>query len=106
MRDNEVIDVSPPKRRRWGRWLVAAVVLLLIVSSRGLAIYLSAAWFDSLGFSAVYWYIFKLKVGLFLVFAIATVLLLRSALWLLEKNFSAQTLEERTILLNNKPFQF
>ena len=106
LRDNEVIDIGPPPRRRWRRWLVGALVLVLFVSSRGLAVYLSAAWFSSLGFSAVYWYIFKLKVGLFVAFAILTVLLLRTAFWLLEKAFAAQTMEKRTIVLNNQPVQF
>lgn len=106
LRDSEIIDVSPPKRWRWRRWLIAVVVLLFIVLSRSLAIYLSAAWFASLGFSAVYWYIFKLKVGLFVIFAILTVLLLRTAFWLLERGFASQTLEQRTIVLNNQPIQF
>jgi uncharacterized membrane protein (UPF0182 family) len=106
LRDSEVIDVSPPKRRRWRRWLIAAIVLLLIVSSRGLSIFLSAVWFESLGFSAVYWYIFKLKAVLFVVFAVLTVLLLRAALWLLERTFASQTIGTRTILVNNQPFEF
>ncbi|MDQ2936889.1 MAG: UPF0182 family protein [Acidobacteriota bacterium] len=106
LRDNEVIDVSPPRRRRWRRWVIVALVLLLLVLSRGLAVYLSAAWFASLGFSAVYWYIFKLKLGLFFTFAIVTVLLLRSAFWLLEKAFASQTIEKRTIIVNNQPVQF
>jgi uncharacterized protein len=106
LRDNEIIDIGPTPRRRWRRWLIGALVLLIIVLSRGLAIYLSAAWFSSLGFSAVYWYIFKLKVGLFVVFALLTVLLLRTAFWLLEKAFAGQTLENRTIVLNNQPVQF
>ncbi len=105
-RDDEVIDIGPTPRRRWRRWLIGALVLLIIVLSRGLAIYLSAAWFSSLGFSAVYWYIFKLKIGLFVVFALVTVLLLRTAFWLLEKAFAEQTLEKRTIILNNQPVQF
>jgi uncharacterized membrane protein (UPF0182 family) len=106
LRDNEVIDVGPPSRRRWRRWVIAAVVLLLLILSRGLAVYLSAAWFASLGFSAVYWYIFKLKMGLFLAFTIITVLLLRTAFWLLEKAFASHTIEKRTIILNNQPVQF
>lgn len=106
LRDDEVIDIGPTPRRRWRRWLIGALVLLIIVLSRGLAIYLSAAWFSSLGFSAVYWYIFKLKVGLFVVFALLTVLLLRTAFWLLEKAFAEQTLAKRTIVLNNQPVQF
>jgi uncharacterized membrane protein (UPF0182 family) len=106
LRDNEVIDIGPPPRRHWRRWLIGALVLVVIVLSRGLAVYLSAAWFSSLGFSAVYWYIFKLKVGLFVAFALVTVLLLRTAFWLLEKAFAGQTTEKRTIVINNQPVQF
>ena len=106
LRDNEVIDIGPPPRRHWRRWLIGALVLVVIVLSRGLAVYLSAAWFSSLGFSAVYWYIFKLKVGLFIAFALVTVLLLRTAFWLLEKAFAGQTTEKRTIVINNQPVQF
>ncbi|MFN2493283.1 MAG: UPF0182 family protein [Pyrinomonadaceae bacterium] len=106
LRDTEVIDAGPNPRRRWRRWVIAAVVVLFIVLSRGLSIYLSAAWFNSLGFSAIYWYIFKLKGALFLVFAIVTALLLRAGFWLLERAFAAQTLEKRTIIVNNQPIQF
>ncbi|HEY2973473.1 MAG TPA: UPF0182 family protein [Pyrinomonadaceae bacterium] len=106
LRDNEVIDIGPPPRRHWRRWLIGVLVLVVIVLSRGLAVYLSAAWFSSLGFSAVYWYIFKLKVGLFVAFAVVTVLLLRTAFWLLEKAFADQTTEKRTIVINNQPVQF
>ena len=106
LRDNEVIDIGPPPRRHWRRWLIGALVLVVIVLSRGLAVYLSAAWFSSLGFSAVYWYIFKLKVGLFIAFALVTVLLLRTAFWLLEKAFAGQTTEKRTIVIKNQPVQF
>jgi uncharacterized membrane protein (UPF0182 family) len=104
--DNEVIDVGPPRKRRWRRWLIGALVLLLFVLSRSLSVYLSAAWFSSLGFSAVYWYIFKLKVGLFIAFATITALLLRVAFWLLERAFASQTMGKRTIVVNNQPIQF
>ena len=106
LRDNEVIDLVPPPRRHWRRWLIGVLVLVVLVLSRGLSVYLSAAWFSSLGFSAVYWYIFKLKLGLFVAFAVITVLLLRTAFWLLEKAFAGQTLEKRTIVVNNQPVQF
>jgi uncharacterized membrane protein (UPF0182 family) len=86
--------------------LIGAIVLVLLVLSRSLSVYLSAAWFSSLGFSAVYWYIFKLKVGLFIAFAALTILLLRSAFWLFERAFASQTLEKRTIVVNNQPIQF
>lgn len=86
--------------------MIGALVLLLLVLSRSLSIYLSAAWFSSLGFSAVYWYIFKLKVGLFLTFALITVVILRTAFWLLERTFATQALEKRTIVVNNQTIQF
>ncbi|MGH9969202.1 MAG: UPF0182 family protein [Pyrinomonadaceae bacterium] len=104
--DHEIIDVAPRKRRRWRRWIIAAAVLLFIVLSRSLAIYVSALWFGSLGYSSVYWYIFKLKAALFLIFLLLTVLLVRGAFWLLELLFSSHTFEQRTFMLNNQPFQF
>jgi uncharacterized protein len=101
--DNEVIDVG--KRRRWRRWVLLAIVLVLLILSRTLGIYLSAAWFSSLGLSSVYWYIFKLKLGLFFAFALLTALLLRGAFWLLERSFASHALEKRTIVLNNQTVQ-
>ena len=106
LRDSDVIEVGPTRRRRGRRWLIAVVVVLLIILSRSLSIYLSAVWFSSLGFSAVYWYIFKLKVGLFVAFAVVTILLVRTAFWLLERAFASQTIGKRTIVLNNQPIQF
>lgn len=80
--------------------------MALFLASRLLSVYLSAVWFDSLGFSAVYWYIFKLKALLFLVFAILTAVLLRGAFKLLEKTFAVDTLGKRTVLINNQPVEF
>lgn len=104
--DNDVIDLGPRKRRRWRRWVLAGVLVLLFLLSRTLSIYLSALWFGSLGFSAAYWYMFKLKTALFLVFAALTVLILRSAFWLLERGFASYAIESRTIVVNNQPLQF
>jgi uncharacterized protein len=106
VRDDEVIDVGPALRRRWRRWLIAAIVLLFIALSRSLSIYLSAAWFSSLGFSQVYWYIFKLKAGLFIAFALITFVILRTVFWLLERTFASHAMEKRTIIVNNQPIQF
>src|SRR6266851_5792552 len=103
--DNEVIDVGGPRRRHWRRWVLAAIALLLLILSRTLGIYLSAAWFSSLGFSSVYWYIFKLKLGLFFAFLLATAFLLRGTFWLLERHFRSHALQKRTIVVNNQPVQ-
>ena len=67
--NDEVIDVGATRPRRRRRlWLILVLAaLLLFASSRALSIYLSALWFGSLGYSSVYWYIFKLKLELFLI---------------------------------------
>ena len=107
LRDSEIIDVGqPPRRRRWRRWFIGGVLVLLLLLSRSLSIFLSAAWFSSLGFSSVYWYIFKLKLGLFLAFALVTAAILRTAFWLLERTFGTQTFAKRTIVVNNQSIQF
>ncbi len=104
--DDEIIDIAPAKKRRWRGWIIAAIVVLLIILSRSLSIYLSALWFGSLGYADVYWYIFKLKVGLFLAYTILTIVILRTALWLLERAFAEHVLEQRTIVVNNQSVQF
>ena len=105
-RTPEVIDVGPPKRRRLKIWLFVAAVLLLVSLSRIVSIYISALWFNSLGYSSVYWYIFKLKLALFFGSAIVTALLLSATFVLFQRLFGAYAFEKRTIVLNNQPFQF
>ncbi len=101
-----IIDVEPTKRHRWRIFVLVALVVALFSFSRVVQIYLSALWFGSLGFSDVYWYIFKLKLGLFFLFAILTALLLLSTFWLFQRLFGAAAFESRTIILNSQPFQF
>ena len=105
-RDAKVIDVGPPSRRRWKIGITIAALVLLLSLSRMLSIYLSALWFGSLGYSSVYWYIFKLKLALFLGSAVLTALLLSATFLLFQRLFGALAFESRTIILNNQPFQF
>lgn len=106
MPDTEVIDVGPPKRRRLKIWIVVAAIIALFALSRVLSIYVSALWFESLGYSSVYWKIFKLKLALFAGSAVLTALLLSATFLLFQRLFGAYAFENRTILLNNQPFQF
>lgn len=101
----KIIDVGRP-RRRVKIWIVVALILLLVSFSRILSIYLSALWFGSLGYSSVYWYIFKAKALLFVGSAVLTALLLSATFMLFQRLFGAYAFESRTILLNNQPFQF
>ncbi len=104
--DDEIIDVRPPSRWHWRRWLIAGLVVLFISSSSLVGIYVSALWFESLGYQDVYWYIMKLRVGLFLIFLLVTVLILRGSFWLLERVFSAHVLAKRTIIVNEQAVEF
>jgi uncharacterized membrane protein (UPF0182 family) len=102
----EIIDVGPRKRRRWKIWILVAAILLLFFLSRIVSIYISALWFGSLGYSSVYWYVFKAKLAFFFGSAILTALLLSATFLLFQRLFGAYAFEQRTIILNNQPFQF
>ncbi|HLA10212.1 MAG TPA: UPF0182 family protein [Pyrinomonadaceae bacterium] len=104
--DAEIIDVEPPRRRRWLRWVIAAGILVLILGSRALSVFLSALWFGSLGLQDVYWYILKTKVVLFAIFFLLTAGILRLAFWWLERTLAIHGLVQRTIIVNNQPIQF
>jgi uncharacterized membrane protein (UPF0182 family) len=105
-RNADVIDVGPRKRRRLKIWIVVAAIILLFSLSRIFSIYISSLWFESLGYSSVYWYVFKAKLALFAGFAILTALLLSATFLLFQRLFGAYAFESRTIILNNQPFQF
>lgn len=102
----DVIEIGPPRRKRWRIWLLILVALILLGTSRLLSVYLSALWFGSLGYGSVYWYIFKLKAGLFVGAALLTALILSATFGLFQRLFGAAAFEKRTIILNNQPFQF
>jgi uncharacterized membrane protein (UPF0182 family) len=104
----EIIDIghTKPRRRRWVWWLLGVIVLFIFAASRGLSIYISALWFGSLGYSAVYWYMFKLKIALFAIFFVLTVLILRGGFWMVERAFASIALDRRTIFVNQQPVNF
>src|SRR5262245_18112627 len=87
-------------------WLLLAGVVLLFSFSWIISIYISTLWFESLGYSSLYWYIFKTKIALFAGSAILTALLLSATSLLFQRLFGAYAFENRTIVLNNQPFQF
>ncbi len=108
-RDGDVIDITPKKPRRRGRWkwlIVVALVALLFIGSRAASIYISAAWFGSLGYSSVFWFIFRSKLQLFLIFFVVTTGFLRVAFWLIERAFASFSFGQRTVFINQQPVNF
>ncbi|HEX2269750.1 MAG TPA: UPF0182 family protein [Pyrinomonadaceae bacterium] len=101
-----IIEVGPPKRRRWWIAIAIAAIVLLFSFSRIVSVYLSALWFGSLGYSEIYWYVFKAKAALLVGFTLLTALLLSAVFLLFQRLFGAYAFENRTIILNNQPFQF
>src|SRR6266542_5352881 len=103
--NGEIIDVghTKPQRRRWGWWILLGIVLFIFAASRGLSIYISALWFGSLGYSSVYWYMFRLKIELFVIFFVLTLLILRVGLWLIERGFARFAFDSRTVFINQQP---
>src|SRR5438874_7608780 len=107
-REGDIIDVTPkkPRRRRW-KWLIlVAIVILFFIASRSVSIYLSAAWFGSLGYASILWFLFRAKLEIFLVFLILTTAILRSAFWLIGRAFSSFSFERRTVFINQQPVNF
>ena len=100
--DDEVIDIEPPSRRPWRRYVILAVLVLIFALSQTLSIYVEALWFGSLGYAPVYWYTFRLKLALFIIFALLTFIILRGAFWLFERVYSSTGLERRIIVVNNQ----
>ena len=103
--DGQIIDIEPTggRPRRTRRWIALAVVLLLFFAlTRVGSVYIETLWFGSLGYSSVYWTAFKYGWVVFVVFALATVLLLRVAFFLLERGFAVTTLAPRRVVVNNE----
>jgi uncharacterized membrane protein (UPF0182 family) len=106
--NGEIIDVGPtrPRRRRWRWWLLLAIAMLFVVASRSLSIYVSALWFGSLGYAPVYWFMLKLKIELFVIFFLLSLLILRGGFWLIERAFAQFAFASRTIFINRQPVNF
>jgi uncharacterized membrane protein (UPF0182 family) len=102
--DSKIIEIEParPKRSHKLIWVIGAALLLLFLLFRFVNVYVSALWFGSLGYSSVYWYVFRTKLLTFLIFAVATAAILRVAFWLAERTFAATAFERRTIVVNNQ----
>jgi uncharacterized protein len=103
--DFEVIDVTPKPKAKSRRhlWIILAVILAAIIAvPRLVGIYVDSLWFDSLGYSPVYWYQLKAKLALSFVFALLTFFILRAIFGLLARVFAAHAVAPREIVVNEQ----
>jgi uncharacterized membrane protein (UPF0182 family) len=96
--DDNVIDVTPRKRRRGLLIFVIITAALFLFGSPLLGIYIDSLWFSSVGYADVYWYKFKLGGLLWLGFFVATFLFVRLPFLLLNRALPALTERPRVRL--------
>ena len=95
---------SPRQPRRRGRlFLFAALALLIFGSGTTLSYYVDALWFDSLGFSDVFWRMLRIQSEVFLLFATATFIALYGAYFALKP--ADLDLASSSILINGQPLR-
>jgi uncharacterized membrane protein (UPF0182 family) len=103
-RPDVVVDWRPPKPpRRRGRFLLLALVAAVIFGAgTTLSYYVDALWYDSLGFSRVFWTTINYQALVFAVFCAATFAVLYGSFRLLKP---ARLGEFSSILINGQPFK-
>ena len=90
-------------RRRRARFAVVAVVVALALGASSLlAWYIDAQWFDSLGYSQVFWTTLQLKSTLFSGFTLVTFVLIYAALRLLKPPELSAPID-RVFYVNGQP---
>jgi uncharacterized membrane protein (UPF0182 family) len=95
----------PPSPRRRGRLLVLALLgAIFLGGGTTLSYYVEALWFDSLGFSAVFWTTLNLRAWVFIGFAAVTFLILYFVFQAL-KPARLGELGGGTILVNGQPIR-
>ena len=99
------IDWPPPRpRRRRGRlFFFAVLAAVLLGGGTVLSFYIESLWFDSLGFSQVFWKTLNIEAAVFAVFFTATFLLLYGSFLLLKPARLAELASP--ILINGQPLR-
>src|SRR5438105_10807531 len=107
-RDRAVIDWPPgdrrPRRRRGLLFLVIVAVLLILSGGTALSYYVDALWFESLGFSDVFWKSLNLQATVFTAFFAVTIAAVYGA-FLAYKPAQLGELTRLPILINGQPIK-
>ena len=97
------LDWPPPRRRRRrGRLLLFGLLAaILLGGGTALSYYIESLWFDSLGFSAVFWKTINIQALIFSAVFAATVAVLYGSFLLLRPSKLAELTSP--ILINGQP---
>src|SRR5215831_16638690 len=76
--DYQLPPIDPRRIRRYILGL-GLIIVFLLAAFESISFYVESLWFDSVGYSPVFWYRLRAEGAVFLIFAAATTLLL----WLL-----------------------
>jgi uncharacterized membrane protein (UPF0182 family) len=105
----ETIDWPPkpkPRRRNLAVYLPIAIVVLIIIGGRAaISYWVDLLWFDSLGFTPVFWKTFGLEWGTFAVFAVLTFLVLFGAFLAFRHGHAGDLPETQTIFFAGRPVE-
>ena len=101
-RIGSIVDASRPSRRRARLFLVAALAAAVLGGSTVLSYYVDALWFESLGYTSVFWTRLTIRAAAFGAFALATFLALYGAFLGLKPARFDESIGS-TIFINRQP---
>jgi uncharacterized protein len=103
-RSDVVVDWPPPRRprRRGGLFVLALFAAVVLSGGTALSYYVEALWFESLGYSAVFWKTLNFQSAVFLGFALATFVAAYGAFLVLKPERLG---EFSNILINGQPIK-
>jgi uncharacterized protein len=104
----EFIDLPlphPPRRRRRFLLILAVLIGIAFGGRTALSYYVDVLWFGSLGYGDVFWRTLSLQGGVFVIFALATFLILYGSFLALKRTHRLDLPSGHTIYIGGQPVQ-